>query len=141
MRTLLDLAKSLEAQAAKVSGVGNAKVKAVVAAIITDLANVSPVDTSLFVSNWRVTINNLPFGAVPLYVAGLAGSSREASGRAMIEAALQALSAKQPGQTVYISNMLPYARRLDTGYSGQFAGGFGLRASLIARNITEKKNG
>ena len=74
------------------------------------MIDMSPVDTGRFRSNWAVGLGaiNTSTDAAP----DKTGDS--AKGRA--QAALQGW---KPGQTIYLSNSLPYALRLERGWSQQ----------------------
>lgn len=65
----------------------------------------SPVDTGRFKSNWQAGI-----GAVNLSV----GDTGDALGRT--SAVLQGW---KPGQTIWLTNSMPYAKRLEFGWSQQ----------------------
>ncbi len=71
----------------------------------------SPVDTGRFRSNWQCGI-----GAVNTTISEPAGS--DAKGRTSV-----ALQGWQPGQTIYLTNSLPYAHRLEYGHSQQAPNG------------------
>ena len=85
----------------------------------------SPVDSGRFRSNWQVSIGSVPSGTQegnlfpqgdavdvkgPIYYAKLSGG----------EATLFGANA---GDTIYFANNLPYARRLEDGYSQQAPAG------------------
>lgn len=71
----------------------------------------SPVDTGRFKSNWQCGI-----GAVNTSIADTAGS--DAKGRTVT--VLQGWNA---GQTIWLTNSLPYAQRLEYGWSKQAPSG------------------
>lgn len=143
-RTLLDLQKSmalraaaLQAHTSELDSVGNRKAIAAATAIVHDLAQQSPVDTSLFVSNWQLRLNERAMVPIPAYFPGEAADTKQASGAAMVRAALETLRAKKPGDTIYISNVLPYAEDLDSGTSIQQPAGMTYRAAIIGRKVAE----
>lgn len=75
----------------------------------------SPVDQGRFRGNWQVSFNSpasvidrddkLPFGSLP--------------GAAVAEAAQTALSGFKVGQTILLTNSLPYARAIEYGQYGK----------------------
>lgn len=77
----------------------------------TSMIEKSPVDTGRFRSNWACGI-----GAVNTSIANQAGA--DAKGQTAT-----ALQGWKPGQTIYLSNSLPYARRLEFGWSQQAPSG------------------
>jgi hypothetical protein len=138
-RTLLNLANSLEKRAAdlpkKVSGVA----VSTALAIVNDLANVTPVDTSQAISNWQVSLGSKIDSKIKPHYPGEKGSTKTPSGNVTRENARNVLQSKAPGVTIYISNSLPYIRRLNDGYSNQAPAGFVERAVLIARKQVKRK--
>ena len=74
----------------------------------------SPVDTGRFRANWMVGVGTIPSGTIEL---------NNMSGTATIGAAqAKALGAKA-GDTITLINNLPYAQRLEDGWSNQAPGG------------------
>ena len=71
----------------------------------------SPVDTGRFKSNWQVGIS-----AINTDTSAAAGS--DPRGRALI-----ALQGYKPGNTIWLTNSLPYAKRLENGWSKQAPAG------------------
>jgi hypothetical protein len=70
----------------------------------------SPVDSGRFRGNWQLAVGAVPRGTLDLFdKTGIATIS-------MADAKLMGVSA---GDTVYLANNLPYARRLEEGYSTQ----------------------
>lgn len=125
----------MDALAASLGRTASAKAVDVTMAIVGDLVRVTPVDTSQALSNWQVSINAPVAAAIPPYVPGEAGSSRAASGAEAVQVARATLSRKQPGQSIYISNVLPYIVPLNNGSSRQQPAGFVERALLIGRRV------
>ena len=74
------------------------------------MIDMSPVDTGRFRSNWAVGLGaiNTSTDAAP-----------DKTGDAAKGRAQAALQGWKPGQTIYLSNSLPYARRLEMGWSKQ----------------------
>lgn len=71
----------------------------------------SPVDTGRFKSNWQVGIS-----AINANTSSAAGS--DALGRVMT-----ALEGHKPGNAIWLTNSLPYAKRLENGWSQQAPSG------------------
>jgi len=74
----------------------------------------SPVDTGRFKSNWMTGI-----GAMDSSTTTAADRSGQAS-RTKLQAQI---AVWKPGQTIWITNNMPYAYRLENGYSKQAPGG------------------
>jgi len=74
------------------------------------MIDMSPVDTGRFRGNWAVGL-----GAVNTK----ADASPDKSGDAARGRAQAALQGWKPGQTIYLSNSVPYALRLERGWSQQ----------------------
>ncbi len=106
--------------------------------IVEDLAYVTPVDESTALSNWQVTIGRRAMASIRAFKPGKKGSTQAASARATINAAIDALKAKKPGQTIYLGNVLPYIRKLNDGSSTQTPAGFVARAVLIGRLFVQR---
>lgn len=137
MATLLELAKRLEKQAASLGGqASNAAVRAA-EAILKDLVYMTPVDTSKALSNWQVSLGAPADNSRPPYFTGSGGSTADKSAAAAIKAGMNVLKDKPPGVSIFLTNNLPYIRRLNEGYSKQAPAGFVERAVLIGRKIAE----
>lgn len=74
----------------------------------------SPVDTGRFRANWQVGIGRVPTGTLEL---------TDATGQATISKAQAAALSLEAGQTITLVNNLPYAQRLENGWSSQAPGG------------------
>lgn len=106
--------------------------KKVVLTIVSELAYVTPVDTSNALSNWQVSINEPILEEIPPYFPGKYGSTRTASAQKTVEEAAAVLVDKKPGQTVYIVNNAPYIDLLNMGKSSQADPMFVERAALLS---------
>lgn len=116
---------------------GNSLAVKVATAIITDLLHNTPVDKSQALSNWQIKLSGQSAHRLPAYFPGKAGSTQDASIAAALSAALIVLRTKKPGESIVITNQLPYIRRLNDGYSNQAPSGFVERAVLIGRKVAE----
>lgn len=141
MPNLSDLARRLTLLAGNgpdgVSERANAAAIFVATQIVVDLVQSTPVDESTALSNWQVGLGDRPAVPLPAYVPGHAGSSRAASIAETIAAATRILREKRPGESVWISNVLPYIRKLNDGSSSQAPAGFVERSELIGRKALQ----
>jgi hypothetical protein len=74
----------------------------------------SPVDKGRFRGNWQVSINQMPIGTVDL---------EDPSGQSAISAVNDMVAKLNNFEAIYLVNNLPYARRLEYGWSKQAPGG------------------
>jgi hypothetical protein len=82
----------------------------------------SPVDTGRFRGNWQVAIDSIPEGVLEI---------DDKSGAATVaKATAEALNVKA-GDVIYLVNNLPYASRLENGWSPQAPAG------IIGTTVTE----
>lgn len=89
-------------------------VRKIVLDAFSEVIVMSPVDTGRFRGNWQVAIGEQPTGTVELL---------DPDG-AIVTARVAAVSGNvKPGDVVYMVNNLPYARRLEDGYSQQAPAG------------------
>ena len=131
--SLLELAERLEARIKEIDEQGSDVAVKVALTIITDLAYRTPVDTSRAISNWQVTLGAPAIGNIAPHYAGRLGSTYSASASETVSLAKLILKSKKPGQAIYITNSLPYIRRLNEGSSQQAPAGFVERAILLGR--------
>lgn len=96
--------------------------------VFSEVILMSPVDTGRFRGNWQVAIGNIPAGM--LVVDDKAGTATIAK----VEAATMGL---EPGETIFLINNLPYAERLEYGYSKQAPGGMVRLTAQRYRPIVE----
>lgn len=141
MATLQSLARRLNDEADKIddkaSDIAAEAAEIIVSALVYD----TPVDTSKALSNWQVTLGSASSTSIPPHALGVGGSTRAVSADTAIRLAQAVLAGKQPGQTIYISNGLPYIRRLNSGWSKQHPGAFVEAAILLARNYVRERYG
>lgn len=74
----------------------------------------SPVDTGRFRGNWQTAIGSAPSGTVEMMDKG---------GTVVIAKVQGVTAGMKPGDVVYMANNLPYAQRLEDGYSSQAPAG------------------
>jgi hypothetical protein len=115
---------------------------------LTDLVNVTPVDTGQALSNWRVSLNEAQPEVIPAYSPSQRGKmvegtwahtidpaiTREANITPTLEAARVMLTEKRPGDVIHLQNWVPYIQRLNDGSSAQAPAGFIERANLVIEN-------
>jgi hypothetical protein len=139
MKTLLDLAESLEAKAFAVGDAGSMLAVDTALAIVGNLAYSTPVDRSTALSNWIVTLDSPATLQIDAHFPGKQGSTYRASAEETIKAAKRVLKNKKPGQKIFITNPTRYIKRLNNdGHSKQVPNGFIERAVLIGRKIKAK---
>lgn len=81
----------------------------------------SPVDTGRFRGNWQASLNTPKQGKL---------QRLDKSGASAINDMSSVVMGLNMGQTFYLTNNLPYARRLEYGYSKQAPSGF-LRINVM----------
>lgn len=74
----------------------------------------SPVDTGRFRGNWQVSIGSIPDDVIEL---------EDKAGTVVISKVTAKVLELEAGDTIYLINNLPYARRLEYGWSAQAPGG------------------
>lgn len=84
----------------------------------------TPVDTGRARSNWQVELNNIPAGTLPE-----PASPADGPARAIAEGKEKA-AAYKTGDTIHITNNLPYIGRLNEGWSAQAPANFVEEAAL-----------
>lgn len=135
---LLSLAVSLERKAKAIDEAASKTAVDTALAIVGDLAYKTPVDTSQALSNWIVTLDAPSGQQLKPHYPGSKGSTYRASAAETINNAKAVLKNKKPGQAIFITNNLPYIKRLNDGYSAQAPAGFVERAVLIGRKMLSK---
>ena len=100
----------------------------------------SPVDTGRFRNNWQVGINQKPSGEVTGTDRGTVNQAGAGSSTAKSRAESETAKAKG-GDTVYMVNNLPYAERLEDGWSPQAAGGIVGVSIAEFKGIVERVGG
>ena|SRR5215207_5037016 len=86
----------------------------VTAEMFTRVIQRSPVDTGRFRANWQVGIDHIPTGLVLI---------NDRSGQMTINKVTAEVMKLKAGQKIHLVNNLPYARRLEYGYSRQAPSG------------------
>lgn len=83
--------------------------------ILRSLTVISPVDTGRFKGNWQVTIRQRAEGII---------ETEDKSGSGTFAKGSLVISRQRNFQDIWISNNLPYAERLNAGWSTQAPAGF-----------------
>jgi hypothetical protein len=135
---LSSLAKNLRKRADELPKTASALAVKIAETIVGDLAHVTPVDTSQAISNWQTELNTPADAPIGPHYPGEKGSTYSASARETIDRAKATLKNKQPGEPIYLSNVLRYIKRLNEGSSSQAPAGFVERAVLLGRLAVEK---
>lgn len=107
--------------------------------IVGSLAFDTPVDVSTALSGWQIGLGSPVPTRRSAFFPGEKGTTFKASAQATIADAREVLLAKIPGQPIYISNLEPYIRRLNAGYSKQSPGAFIELAVLRGREHLKNK--
>lgn len=145
MADLNDLANQMDQLANNLGGAANQVAKDVASTILTDLTQVTPIDTGLAVSNWQVTLDTPATGVIPAYNPSPKGRVKNGVWEHAVDPSLTAQSNvqptfdagnnviqnKQPGQDIYIANNVEYIPELDSGSSNQAPAGFVDRAIIL----------
>lgn len=123
---------SLTRQRAKVieRRVNEIKIEVVTAGLYS-LAQSTPVDEGVAVSNWQVGVGAAKTGVLPAYVPGEDQSTEAANRMAMLEAARNPLKTVKLGDAVHVTNNLDYIIDLDQGSSPQAPIGAMVPAALV----------
>ena len=137
MATLLDLAKRVESIRDGVTETSNKLKIQAATKMLEYLVKETPVDTTEALSNWQIGIGRPVNSELPPYAKGKGGSTASVSRNAAIHVGTQKLLTAKPGQAVYLSNLVPYIRRLNNGYSKPPGCCFVEAAILIGRNFVK----
>jgi hypothetical protein len=152
MNTLLDLATRMEKLKAGLPTRASELAKQVAGAIEKDLTEVTPADVGDAISNWQVSLNEPAVGTIGAFSPSPRGRMRDgkwthavdpaitrSNNAPAAQAAAQAtIQSKQPGQPIFITNSLPYIKKLDSGSSDQAPAGFFDRAIIVGKVALDK---
>lgn len=132
---LLDLSKKFKDASDNLADNVNEVTKKVASTILNDLVTVTPVDTSQALSNWQVSLKEpIPKSdKVGPYYPGEGGNTAGQSANIAFGVGETELEKRKQGDSIYISNVLPYIKRLNEGHSSQEPAGFVERSVLLAR--------
>ncbi len=88
-------------------------------AVLESVANDTPADKGTAISNWQVGLDTADFQPIPAFVPGTKGSSKAENVHATIAAGTSTLVRSKAGQVIHITNVLPYIKKLNEGWSAQ----------------------
>ena len=80
----------------------------------SEVIQMSPVDTGRFRGNWQPAIGSAPSGTI---------EATDPSGNMVIAKVSGVVAGMQAGDVIYMANNLPYAQRLEDGWSQQAPAG------------------
>ncbi len=97
----------------------------------------SPVDKGGFRGNWQCAIGSVPIGTL---------DTLDLTGQIAIARAKAVTDTAEAGDTIYLAKNLPYANRLEDGYSTQAPAGmvrltaqrFGIIVNAVAEDLARK---
>lgn len=134
MGTLKGLAARMNDKADELDEDASKLATAAAITVISSLVYDTPVDVSTALSGWQLSVGAPVPTRRPAFFPGEHGSTQRASAQATIAAARDNLLGKIPGEPIYISNLEPYIKRLNAGYSKQHPGAFVEVAVLRGRD-------
>jgi len=98
----------------------NALMRRVALAVDQSVVISTPVDTGRARSNWIVSIGSDNTAVIDAYVQGSAlGVGEGGNAREALAQGRTALLTRRSGQTIFLSNNVPYIQRLNDGHSAQ----------------------
>lgn len=134
MASLKDLADRLNLLADKVEAAPNKVAASFTLALIEELTDNTPVDTSKALSNWLLSLDEPLLMDLDAYHEGIFGSTALASKAEVMKHAHTIAARKKPGETIYINNAAPYIMDLERGSSTQAPNGFKDQSIFRARS-------
>ena len=117
----MSFAKDLDKISLNLKGYAEEMVRGTLFALSSRIIKESPVDTGRFRGNWQASVNTPKKGKL---------QRKDKSGAASINEVSSIVMSLDMGQTFYLTNNLPYARRLEYGYSKQAPSGM-LRINVM----------
>jgi len=116
----MSFATDLDKAVLNIKGFTEKQVRGTLFGLSSRIIKESPVDTGRFRGNWQASIGS---------PAPSTTSRLDSTGAGSINDVAVTVQGLKLGQTFYLANNLPYARRLEYGYSKQAPSGF-LRINL-----------
>lgn len=117
--------RDLDRILAKTSEKAEAVIQRVALDLFSSMVERSPVDTGRFRGNWQVGIGAINDNTT---------SAEDKSGASSTARGQRVIQSFKVGGTVFLTNSLPYARRLEFGYSNQAPQG------MVRLTVTEYQN-
>ena len=120
----MSFAKDLDKATLNLKGYTEITVRGILFDLTRLIIKASPVDTGRFRGNWQASFGSPKGGK-------LQRKDKSKDGANTADLADKVIANIEMGQTFYLTNNLPYARRLEYGYSKQAPSGM-LRINLMA---------
>lgn len=137
-RDLLALARWCDALPDRIDAAASQVAKDVTIAMARDLIEHTPVDVTTAASNWQASINAPAMFELPAIYPGERGSTAEQSRREALAHVTRTMADKDPGETIYLSNLTPYIIDLNNGSSKQEPPGFFQRGILVGERYAQQ---
>jgi hypothetical protein len=118
MSSLAAFNRQLSAFGRQVEQAAVDKLKAAIVAVVDEVVNRTPIDTSRARTNWQTIIGGPATAEVP-FVMGAAGSTASQAYQRAMASAEAATKAVRLGNRVWVSNCVPYIHELNKGTSQQ----------------------
>lgn len=131
MAGLREFSGRIRIRAKRIEENAEALVRKVAVAVDTAVVVATPVDEGRARSNWQVGIGEAPEGVRDAYVPGKDGDTGAANAQQAIEQGKRIIKFYSKGNTIHITNNLPYIQRLNDGWSAQAPAGFVEKAVVI----------
>ena len=128
------MARSVRGRALRVGINAEKALKRAGQAVAQAVVKFTPVDTGQARANWRAFIQQ----PLPQFAPQLGKTDRNGSATIEEMKSLIGSSRLKPGQTIWISNVLPYIEKLENGYSLQAPGG--MTTMAIQAGMKELRN-
>lgn len=136
MASLEEFSRRIKIRANLLEENTNKKVRAIALAIDQVLVTETPVDTGRARSNWIVQLGSPARSPIEPYAPGEGlGKGETANAQAAMNQGAAVIGQRRLGQDIYISNNLPYIKKLDEGSSAQAPAGYidkGIQAGIRA---------
>ena len=117
----MSFSQELDKATLNLAGYAEEMVRGTLFSLASRIIKESPVDTGRFRGNWQASLNTPKQGKL---------QRLDKSGASAINDMSSVVMGLNMGQTFYLTNNLPYARRLEYGYSKQAPSGF-LRINVM----------
>lgn len=139
MAGLPEFNRRIRLYANKAGELGDVATKAASSAVLRNLADRTPVDEGIAVSNWQVGLGSAPSGEIAAYSPGSKGSTASANRSAMLSAGLAKIASYQSGsgQAIHIVNNAKHIGELNRGHSQQAPADFIQTAVLAGRRAVQ----
>lgn len=99
-------------------------VRKVALSVDATVVSATPVDTGRARSNWQVEIGKPAKGVLPAFVPGKEGDTVGPNTQMALALGAAAIATYKTGETIHLTNNLPYIGALNNGHSAQAPAGF-----------------